>query len=197
MKTIRDRYQIGHGFQEEDGTKLEPELQPVRRIIDSAAEVNGAENIEKQLGRDLSLPLQITSESTAIETAELLAQQCHRCAHWSQTAWDHDRRILEQTAVGRADLDRMRAQAIDCGADVKITDSARVSADPLLDCMGKCHALSEIANDGIYSHPEPTCPDRDPAGNPLPLLFKPKSEEKRAVTSIRDRLLGLASGKGV
>lgn len=195
MKTNSDQFQIGRGARDEHDQKLEPEEQPVRRILTSDAKMDAGDlgdAIEAQQGRSLSVPLSVTAEMIALDAIEMLARQCHLCVHWRRDEFQREKKILEATAVGRRDLDVMRAQAIDCGADVP--ENVDLSeADPVLAIMGKCMALSDLARDSIYSHPQACCPANGPGGEPLPLLFKPRSE--RDEMAVRDRILNAAQGR--
>lgn len=195
MKTTGDEFTIGHGIRDERGEKLEPEEQPVRRTLTTTADVTGG-TVVQEAGSP-SMRASVSVDLDATEAATLLAESCQFCANWSQAEWRRDRTLLESTAVGRADLDRIRVQAIDLDPSSILDDSQRQSADPILDCMGKCMAISEIVNDGIYSHPLATCPSTLPNGSPLPHLFTPHRDARREVTRIRDRVLLTAAGKPI
>lgn len=185
MKTLGDKFQIGHGFREEDGTKIEPEEQPVKRTLESTATVDAGD-----LGNRFALPLSVTSEMSALEAADLLSKQCHLCEHWRQDEFQRD-----IPSIPQFDLDQIRAQCIDLSTETHLTDQDRAAADPMLAIMGKCMALSEMANADIYSHPQATCPATAPNGSELPFLFKPR--EKKTEAMIRDRMLRIAQGRGL
>lgn len=192
MKKLGDRLEIGHGIRAEDGTRLEPEEQPVKRTLDSTASVDAGavgKAIEAERGSALALPLAVTVEMTAAEAAEALSQRCGLCEHWRPDEFQRDIPRMD-----RRDLDRMRADCLDLDPKLALTERQRQVADPLLSVLGKCMALSAVcAPEPIYCHPEATCPANLPDGTPTPLLFKPRA--KATEVQIRDRMLRLAQGR--
>jgi len=189
VKNLRDTFQVGYGAREEDGTKLEPEQQPVRRVIESEASVTVGEAVLPQ-----TIPLMVTAEMEAREAEALLSSQCQFCVHWRQDEFRKDR-----GGIARIDLDRMRAQALDCAEieNVNLSDEQIATADPILDAViGKCMALSSLCTpEPIYTHREAGCPSSLPNGIPLENLFQPIPDAKRIKSAVRDRMMRRAQGR--
>jgi hypothetical protein len=195
MKNLGEHITVGSGFTEEDGTKLEPELQPVKHTIDTSAEVNTGVGPDggQQVG---SLPVAITTEMPAIEAADALISLCHDCIFWRPDEWPaiREKLSLEEKGALRATLLSKTASEIpqldDGNDDYHSIDHALANGT-----HGVCKALSDMAGDNVITFYTATCPDTAPNGQPLPLLFKPKSEARRAVMRARDAILITASGR--
>lgn len=191
MKIHGDRFQIGHGARDEKDQRLEPEEQPVRRILETSGTVNvGTPEQGAPVG--LSVPASVSAEMSAEDMEAVLATQCQFCANWDQAAW-----AKERHTINPIDLDRMRAQALDCAAGTVLTEQQKQSADPLLDCMGKCQALTELLGDDMYAHPQASCPEATPDGHALPILFRPRDGAKKLRAHVRDRIMRAAQGRGL
>ena len=73
MKIRRDLLQIASGVREADGTKTEPEQQPVQRIIETSAGANaGGQSVGQ-------LPVRFVSEMSAGELANVQERLCATC----------------------------------------------------------------------------------------------------------------------
>lgn len=195
MKAITDTLKITHGQREEDGTKLEPEQQPVDRVITTVAPVTLGNAPGEGTPVTMPFRVNVTTEMDAITAAQELSRQCQFCRHWNQQEWYRDRIRYEGTAEGRKFLDEQRALAIEAATSEELSSLQRESADPLLDLNGKCEALSYALNDAIYTHPRAFCPSHGMEGEALPCYFKPLPEAARTVEKIRDRVLNIAAGK--
>lgn len=197
MKNLSDRVDIGHGAREEDGTKLEPELQPVVRTIESASGVSlGNDHVGTPLGQ--SIPLRVTTEMSAIEAAETLSKTCGRCANFRPDLWPAIQREIESTKEGREEMNKIRAAMLDRGPDVipsmvnGLDEEEIHDVEHALSRFGVCTPLSEMNGAPIASLPESCCPFGHED------LFRPKAggAARRAVGSVRDRILQLASRRG-
>jgi hypothetical protein len=190
MKNLGETISIGHGAREEDGTKLEPELQPVIRRIESESGVSlGNDHVGTPIGR--SLPLRIVSEMPAIEAAEVMSRRCELCAHFRTDLWPSMQREFESTHEGRVEMDKIRGHLLGLGANVipsMINGEEIHDVEHALSRMGVCDALSTKERP-IIPLPESCCPEG------YEDTFQPKAggTARRAVTSIRDRILKAAS----
>jgi len=190
-----EKVEIGSGFREEDGTKIEPELQPVKKIIvsETTVDIGSGPDGGQRVG---ALPLAITSEMPAIEAADMLTSLCHACIFWRPDEWPRVRATLTPQEIGalRATLLAKTSDEIpqldDGNDDFYALDHAMSDGT-----HGVCKALSDMAGDDVVTFYTATCPDTAPNGAPLGLLFKPKSEARRAVMRGRDAILLTASGR--
>ena len=193
MKNLGERIDVGFGAREDDGTKLEPEQQPVRRTIFTDAD---AKHGEDAVG---NLRASITADMTAVEAAALLAQPCHLCGHWRPDEWPRIRAKMEATPEGLADLNRLRAAYLaNGGAGLEDgNDGYDVEHALAHGRIGVCKALTDLLRNDTLTDRDACCPDVDGAGNPLPPLFVARhGGEARAVDKTRDEILKLASKKG-
>lgn len=193
MKNLGERIDIGHGARADDGTKLEPEEQPVRRVIATEAEAKHGDNVVGAIRTN------ITADMTAIEAAAILSQPCHLCMHWRPDEWPAARRRLESTPEGLADLNRMRAALLGSGSAGLANGDEGFDVEHALahGRIGVCKALSDLFRDDMLTEREATCPSQGPNGETIPPLFVAKrGDARRASDSTRDSVLRTASKHG-
>ena len=195
MKALDETIKIGHGIPDDRGTKLEPEEQPVDRVIDSTAAVTLG-NAPGE-GEQITQPLRVTvtDEMTADDAVDVFTRQCQFCMHWDQSTYRRERRLYDQE-----ELDEQRAGVLEVASPRELArfgETALKNADAVLDAtLGRCQALSQFSPDGVLdTHARAFCPASDPDGNAIPIAFKPRPDAQRTVISIRDRILKTASGK--
>jgi hypothetical protein len=191
MKNLGERIRVGFGAREEDGTKLEPEQQPVTREVASAADVStGNDRDGTPIGA--ALPLTISESMSALDAVEMATKTCANCANFRPDLWKEERRRLEATMEGRLGLNKLRAEILCHSPD---TIPSMINGDELHDVeavlsnMGVCVALSAMTDDVISAVPEASCPDGH-------YHFAPRAGGvRRVMDRTRDYLLGLASRK--
>lgn len=187
MKQTGEKVEIGSGFRDEKDQPLEPEEQPVKRTLFSAAEASaGTLTSGAPVG---SLPLAISSEMSAFDAAGLLTSACRNCVHWRQdenAAFRSRYTISELRAILRIDVVVKNDDVLAALDDV---DQIGVA----LESMGVCKALSSALRDDIVTHFSATCPDTYPNGAPLQSMFR--SRDARATTRARDSIFTIASGR--
>lgn len=198
MKNLGDRIDVAHGVREDDGTKLEPEQQPVRRTIATEAEATHGDNVAG------GMTAAVTIDMDAAEAVDVLAHTCQRCANWRPEEWPSVRRQLAATKEGQDTLDRVRAQILGL-VEIDEDDLTQGSTivEHVMATFGLCGALTEIESAiskvyaPIITFPTATCPSNDSAGRPLPPCFTPRAaEQRREVNAVRDSILSAAQGRG-
>lgn len=192
MKNLGEKLEVTHGARADDGTKLEPEEQGVRRtILTDAAAKHGDDAVG-------TMRASLVTEMSAAEAAVIFSQPCHLCAHWRPDEWPAARRKLESTPEGIADLNRMRAALLSSGSVGMENNGESFDVEHALahGRIGVCKALTEILRDDMFTDRDATCPDALPDGSPLPALFAPRrGDERRASDATRDQILRLAQGR--
>ena len=200
MKAITDEVRIGHGIPDDKGQPLEPEEQPVDRIITTLGKVTYG-NAPGQ-GTPVNMPVRasVTAELTANELAADFATQCEFCANWDPEGYRRDRMA---GVITSDELDDQRANVLELANAAELDSFARDRADLILyETLGRCNALTELCKPilpaealPIYMHVRGGCPQYLPDGTRISSLFKPRPDARRTVTGIRDRILNTASGK--
>lgn len=193
MKNLGEKIDVGFGGRADDGTKLEPEEQGVRRTIFTDADAKHGDDSVGQMRAS------IVAEMSAIEAAELISKPCHLCAHWRPDEWPRLRRKMETTPEGVADLNRVRAALLSMGGatipQLQNNDDFH-DVEHALGAAGVCKALTDLYQQNMVTMPTACCPDSGPDGLPLPSLFVARrGDERRTSISTRDHILRLASKK--
>lgn len=194
MKALADTLQIGFGHRDADGTQLEPEEQPVDRILSAPLPVTLGNAPGEGTPMDVVMRGNVRAETTAGEVVELLGEACLYCAHWDSALYQRER-----PSYPIDDLNEQRAMILETATSEELASVPRERldfADVILDAsMGRCHALSHLSPDGkLDTHARACCPANDPSGNPLPKCFKARPEARRTIAGIRDRILRTAAG---
>ena len=192
MKATSEELKIGHGYREEDGTPLEPEAQPVDRVLSTPIGVTVGHGPGQGTPIDASLRGNVTIESTAGEMAAEFTERCHLCKHWDQQTFQRARPNYPP-----AYQDRQRAIVLELAGPEALDLVLRQRADSILDAaFGRCQALSHYSPDGVLdTFAQAFCPSVSPDGYPIPRAFTPRREAERDRTTIRDKILLTASGK--
>lgn len=194
MRNLGERVDIAHGVRADDGTKLEPEEQPVRRVIATTADVKHGVN-----PTGAALRTSLTTEMNADEASRIMSEKCHLCAHWRPDEWPAVKRKLQSTPDGQAMLNRIRGEMLAGGAAAfpgMENGDDLADVEHALGSAGVCKALSDLFRDDMITMPDATCPETDPHGQPLPTLFVARrGDARRAATSTRDTILRTAQGR--
>lgn len=193
MKATTDELRIGHGIPDDKGQPLEPEEQPVDRVLGTDIAVTLGHGPGEGTPIDRPLPGRVIVESTAGEMAAEFSEQCHLCAHWDQALFR-----AERVAYDPREQDRQRAIVLELSGPEALDLVLRGRADSILDAsFGRCRALSHYSPDGrLDTFARAYCPSVTPDGYPIRKAFTPRREARADATQIRDRILLTAEGKG-
>ena len=199
-----------------DGTKLEPEEKPARRVLDGAeAPMSlGGKPIQIAGGRAV-LPASVAYEGTVGKFAQSFRHQCKFCVHFDREGWQRVKRGIMQSddIEQQRALNSMRAMLIESQDDAVQSLHTNpmdgdVDVEAALNMLGMCRAQSEIWTSfkkeffPIITHPYGGCPtDSDghpakgPDGSSLD-LYKPKNPaaEKAAAQGF-DAIMAAALGE--
>jgi len=181
MKNLGEQIQIGHAHRADDGTKLEPEEQPVvkQTASEAAVDAGGA-----AVG---ALPLTISEAMPVHAAIDMLARVCGNCVHFRRDLWIAERKRLEATRDGRDGLNVVRAEILSRDPDTlpsMINGDEFHDVEAALNAFGVCVALSAVVDDMIAGPPEASCPGDH-------VYFQARSD--RDVARIKDHVLHTAS----
>lgn len=197
MKIRRDLLRIGTGAVMADGTKAEPEQQPVQRIIESSA---GATAGGAGVGQ---LPVRFVSEMSAGELSAVASRTCQHCKHFDHKAFQ---RVL-QVADSPASPFEKRQAVNEIRAALLMSDNANLNdshsgldgdfdVEAALNACGVCQALTALDNDLNVMHPTASCPAHVMSPTQPHGLFQPKDRAaKKEASRSYDQVLGQAQGK--
>jgi hypothetical protein len=193
MKATTDELRIGHGIPDEKGQPLEPEEQPVDRVIGTILPVTLGNAPGEGAPVETPMRGRVTVEGTALDAAVEFTEQCYLCEHWDQAAY---RDARQRGLYAPSYLDEQRVHVLELASADELDQFERDRADKILDVThGRCRVLSELLHDMIDSHARAHCPAADAQGNPLENMFKARREARGDVVQIRDRILLTASGR--
>ncbi len=185
-----------------DGTHLEPEERPARRLILEAAPI-GLTNGQSLGG---SVPASMSLESTVGEMATQLRHACRSCAHWNHPAWVKLKRSCEKSTLpeNRRFVEKTRRLLLMYVDDALAEDENYAELEEMLEGeFGLCTAMTEIFSK-VEGKPEPAithalagCPDEVVGGENLALLYKPTNNraELREGEASFDKLMSMALGR--
>lgn len=197
---IKDvKFNIAAGARELDGTKLEPEQQPARIILDTSATVS---NKAQTAGGQIAA--QVVIERDVNEFIEKQTKTCSECAHFNRTNWQkilrrNDDPLAPKEArqmINNVRSSLLMSQNATIGAD-KYEAGGEPDIESVMHAMGTCNAIRDIVGaaneltEGAVLHPSCTCPGEyvnatNPSG-----LFKPKNR----TSVMREEILRAAQGK--
>lgn len=200
LPTLRirsDVLKVRHHPFDARGHKVEPEQQPVTRVLSTDAAVS-MQRGGPPIG---SIPTEIITEGSAGEFASSVRSKCFTCKNFDHKAWEKlrlywgnssDKTLFAKLngvryslmVTNNADLSR-RSEGIDGDFDVEHS----------LSQMGLCKPLTEINQDPVIVSPISTCPDNvcTPA-NPTGLYVPKDKEHARLANSAYDKIMRMAMG---
>lgn len=187
MEVKGEKIVVGNVPVDATGTKVEPEQQPIQRILNVSDKVRLGSGIGdgESTVTDKEIGTFISCEMSAAEFAIPYSEPCHSCRHFDQ------KRASE--LIARAE-NNPKGQAILRTFIDEVGDPRRVKN------AGICGPLSEVARDTVFVLPEVTCPDkvRDVEGREQPFgrHYAPRdlNEEKNSSRAY-DSVLQSAQGK--
>ena len=187
-----DELRIGYGCREENGTKVEPEEQPVDHSVSAQLPVTLGSKPGEGTQMQVTMRGAVTDQITAGAAVEKFSRQCHLCGHWDQQMYQRER-----PAYAPEELDEQRAAALDLASPAQLVGLAVQRADEILDAsFGRCRALSHYSPDGrLDTHAQACCPSTVPGVGEIDSAFTPRRDARRDVTGIRDRILQTAAGR--
>src|SRR5512136_2378121 len=134
MKATSDELRIGHGIPDDKGQPLEPEEQPVDRVLgtDVLVTLGSAPGKGTPINRPMSG--RVTVESTAGEMAAEFSEQCRLCTHWDQATFRS-----QWPNYDPAERDVQRALALEVSGVDALSAILRQRADSILFAsLGRC-----------------------------------------------------------
>ena len=210
MKIKRDVLQIASGAMAVDGTKLEPEQQPARRVVTVDAPVALGQGTHGQnVG---SMPVQIVTESqNAGDLAEAMTHLCGNCKWFRNQEWIRDLKNADSPMAPmeqRRAINEIRGALLSTQnanlADMHTGQDGDLDVEAALHQLGYCKALYEFnKNRGesnedatVLVHPLSCCPADIRKHNPPGGFFVAKDNEaKRVGGKNKDRIMRQAQGK--
>lgn len=150
---MKDVLHIESQATDEDGVRVEPEQQPVTRVVEGRAEVQGSISH----AAEGSMRTVIEIEQPAGVIADDLRTKCINCRHFDNAGFIAAKKRLQGTAEGREQLQTLRTTLIDHN-NLGLVDVQSLSTDSDLDVMGLCRAFSELRRDDVAVHPLSNCP---------------------------------------
>jgi len=200
MKIRREVIQIASGVRDaRDGTKGEPEQQPIRQVIELAggAPVTSADASGGPAVVRGTLPVTMTQEMSADELVRLMNTQCRACKNFDRHGWlDLMRKADHPMApkFARDAMNQVRAGLLMNG-NVAIIDKATdqdgdFNPDHVMaNHMGLCRALGALRNDYVVVHMVGRCPDGHEH------LFEARRAANAEASATRDDILNKAQGR--
>lgn len=164
MKIKNDYFRIANAATDLKGKKLEPEAQPIQRVLETSFAAGGTNGqVYGQMGGE------IASQSTAGEVAQRLRAMCAGCKHFDNKDWVKFVRRADDALAPRDQrelVNSMRASLLmtfNATLDATLTDASPaedggVDVEHVLMSMGTCHALVSHYGDVIGVHPLSSCP---------------------------------------
>lgn len=190
MKNLGEKIEIGAHVRADDGTKLEPEEQPVTRTIATAADVSLGDGPTGGAATGAAMRTSLVAETTAGELAATLTRPCRLCAHWRPDEWTAARRALEAAPEGRALLSKVRGEMILDGHGGSHGEFDHSDLEDNLRIFGVCKILTDLLGDYMVTFPTACCPEG------YAHLFKPRDGESRRLSSkARDEVMAHAQGR--
>ena len=198
MKIRRDLLQIASGVREVDGTKAEPEQQPVQRIIETTAPATfgGAETGGQ-------LPVRFVSEMSAGELASTVSRTCSTCKHFDHAMFQ---RVLRNADHPASPIEKRQAVS-EIRAALLMSGNANLNAqhsgldgdfdvEAALNSCGVCRVLTEKDNDLNVFHPTASCPAHTISPTSPHGFYTPKDRvAKKEAAQTYDAVMRQAQGK--
>ena len=197
MKIRRDLLQIASGVREADGTKAEPEQQPVQRVIETSA---GANVSGQHVGQ---LPVRFVSEMSAGELANVQSRTCATCKHFDHKAFQN---VLRNADAPAAPLEKRQAvneirSALLMSGNANLNEmhsglDGDFDVEAALKSCGVCQILTHLDNDLNVFHPTASCPAHTITPTQPHGYYQPKDRAaKKEASQQRDAILRQAQGK--
>ncbi len=203
MKIRNDLLRVASGMAHVDGTKAEPEEQPVERrlIVDSDTTTADGQATKT------NVPVHIVSEMSAGVLAKKLSAPCSTCAYFDRKPW------LKLLAITEADGTtaplHVREQINEVRASLLMTNNASLNemhtgsegdmdVEHALHSMGFCRALTEnnADHEEVIVHPTGCCPAEVISESAPMGFYKVKdSIAKKEAVSAYDAVFRQAQGK--
>lgn len=202
MEIKKDYLRIAHAATDLEGKKLDPEAQPVQRVMetDFAANLSNGQVVGAVGG-------EIAAQSTAGVVARRLRAMCAGCKHFDQKTW--------QTMVRRADdplapmdqrqvVNAIRESLLmtnNATIDATLTDQhpapdGGVDVEHALMSLGICQALTAHYGEQIGVHPLSSCPEEVCGPNQPEGFFQLKGREAEKAGNVGyDMVMQRADGK--
>jgi hypothetical protein len=171
---------------DKDGTKVEPEQMLAERAIDVEGPMRGS--IDGQVKGNLATEVVYTD--TVGQFAQGIRRPCATCAFFQNPAWRRYYQSIERgdDPVDKKWLNGVRAALLGTQNasfhDQHQGQDGELDVEHALSSLGICPVYTELLNppgqpiDPIIVHPMGVCPEQDPRGNQLPVLYKPATREQ-------------------
>lgn len=208
MKIKREFLSIANDARAEDGTKLEPEEQPIQRVMETVAPAT------MRSGQIVgALPVEIVAHSTAQEMSAAKGRQCYLCRHWRNAQWRKAIADAEGPDASHEDrklVNDVRAAILGSGnasisAHYEDHEEGGPDVEKAIWAMGICGPLTENerVNDPnfgpkewVVTFPTASCPMSVVSPTQPYGFFEARgSEEEQAAGANRDAVMFRAAGK--
>jgi hypothetical protein len=202
MKIKSDYFRIAATATDLTGQKLEPEDQPVQRVLETSFQASGTNGqVFGQVGGE------IAAQSTAGVVASRLRAMCAGCKHFDNRDWIKLVRRSDDPLAPRDQrelVNSMRASLLmtfNATLDAALTDTSPaedggVDVEHVLMSMGMCHALTSHYGDQVGVHPLSSCPEEVCGPNQPAGFFQHRTNEsERASDKGYDIVMQRAAGK--
>lgn len=207
MRIKREFLAIASEARAEDGTKLEPEEQPIQRVMETVATATRG---GVAVG---GLPVEIVAHTTAQEMSAAKGRQCYGCKHWRHEQW---RRAIadadgpDAAHEDRQSINKVRAAILGSG-NATITnhyedrEEGGPDVEKAMNAMGICGPLTENERatdpnfgpkEWVVTFPTACCP-MSVVGPGQPYgFFEPRdSDAERGQAANYDAVMLRAAGK--
>lgn len=199
MKIKSDIFRIRTFPRDDKGDKIEPEAQPMQRVLSTDAPFT------PQRGGPTagSIPTEIIYEGSVGDFAEAIRRPCFSCKNFNREAWARIyARWNDPTAPieMRQKLNGIRAALLESQnatiADRHTSAEGDLDVEHALSTLGVCHPLSEINGAAVITYPTGGCP-AEVCGPTQPHgFYKPKDvESERLGSATFDNLMRAAVSK--
>lgn len=199
MDVKNDKLVMRQGKHDDAGERIEPEEQLVERVQESAAPVNMQGG-----GAVGGVPLQIVTQMSALELANVASHPCHSCKHFRHRDWRAFVAKAESplgSLEDRAMLNRVRAFLLQTRnaslAERHLGQDGGFDVEHAMASLGVCSALTEVEGDMVVVHPLATCPAEVCTPDRPNGYYEPKDRSTaREGVSIYDAVMRKAMGRG-
>lgn len=199
MKIKADLLRIRTTPFDDKGDKVEPEAQPMQRVIQTDA------NVGMQGGGQVgSIPTEIQYETTVGEYAQGARHQCFTCKHFSRDAW---KKLFSMWNDPTASIDKRKAlngirAALLQTNNATLADRSTNPMDGDFDVehavalLGVCKPLTELRKDVVIVYPMSSCPPEVCSKTNPDGLYESRNKELDRVGSQEfDRIMRVAQGR--
>lgn len=197
MKIKSDMLRIRTVPFDDKGQKMEPEQQPVQRVIhtDSPATMRNGQMVG-------TLPTNIVMDTTVAEMVPGMRRPCFSCKHFDRRNWKELFRLWSEPTAPiekRRELNAIRAALLETNnAEIQHRHDSEegMMVEHAISTLGICRPLTEIDKNPVIVYPKACCPANLITADKPHGLYEPKNKDnERMGSQTFDNLMKAARGE--